>query len=116
MANAKNKVVEGNYKGNTISSSLGSVFIDTSFTNMVAIDKHTVEEYDVLDSESKTSGTSAVSRATVGAFFLGPAGLLFGMGAKKKGIHLIAIQFRDGKKSLLEVDDKIHKAILKAMF
>lgn len=111
---AKNKVVEGDYKGMSVSGGMFGVMI--MGRDPISIDKHMVSEYDVLDSEQKTSGVSAVSRAAVGAFFLGPAGLLAGVTAKKKGIHMIAIEFKDGKRSLLEVDDKLHKAIVKALF
>lgn len=34
----------------------------------------------------------------------------------KKGIYLIAIAFKDGKKSLLEVDEKVYKSLLRKMF
>lgn len=43
-------------------------------------------------------------------------GLLAGLSAKKKGVYIIALEFKDGKKSLLEVDDKIYKALLKKLF
>lgn len=36
--------------------------------------------------------------------------------AKNKGIYQVAIQFTDGKKSLIEVDDKIYKAIIQKCF
>lgn len=73
-------------------------------------------EYEVLDEKSRKSASSAVGRAAVGAFFLGPVGLAAGLSAKSKGIHTVAIQFTDGKKSLLEVDDKIYKAIISQLF
>ena len=36
--------------------------------------------------------------------------------AKNKGVYTIAIQFKDGKRSLVEVDDKIYKAIVQNCF
>ena len=47
---------------------------------------------------------------------LGPVGLLAGLSAKNKGIYTVAIKFKDGKNSLLEVDDKFYKALIKTMF
>jgi hypothetical protein len=38
-------------------------------------------------------------------------GRLAGLSAKSKGTHTIALVFKDGKKSLIEVDDKIHSAL-----
>ncbi|MFV0401109.1 MAG: hypothetical protein ACK5LX_10880 [Oscillospiraceae bacterium] len=116
MAGAKNQVIEGDYKGKPIViAAMTGVAQIGGFKN-IKLTSETVEEYEIMDSQSKTSGTSAVARAAVGSFFLGPIGLLAGASAKKKGTHLIAVQFKDGKKSLLEVDDKINKAIIQKCF
>ena len=48
---------------------------------------------------------------------LGPVGMLAGgLSAKNKGIYQVAIRFKDGQQSLVEVDDKIYKAIVKNCF
>lgn len=39
-----------------------------------------------------------------------------GLSAKDKGIYQIAIQFKDGKKSLIEVDDATYKGIVAMCF
>jgi hypothetical protein len=39
-----------------------------------------------------------------------------GMSAKNKGIYQVAVEFKDGKRSLLEVDDKTYNAIIKGCF
>ena len=112
---AKNKVIAGDYLNKTVSSSFGEASIINGF-KVININKSTVEEYEVIDQERKVSAASAVGRAFIGSAVLGPVGLLAGLSAKKKGIHTIAIQFRDGKKSLIEVDDKILKSIRNKLF
>ena len=47
---------------------------------------------------------------------LGPVGLLAGLSAKNKGTYLIEMEFQDGKRSLLEVDDKKYKKIIEVLF
>ncbi len=111
----KNVVVSGDYKNSMVSLGFSGLYIST-FQKKVKINKGTVEEYDVLSEERKTSGASAVGRAAVGSFFLGPVGLLAGATAKKKGVHTVAIQFKDGKKSLLELDDKMYKELVRSLF
>jgi threonine dehydrogenase-like Zn-dependent dehydrogenase len=69
-----------------------------------------------MDESHSKSAVSAVGRGLVGGFILGPVGLLAGLSAKSKGTHVVAIQFKDGKKSLIEMDEKIYKALLKACF
>lgn len=86
---AKNKVIAGDYKGKTVNSlsMMGQtkVTILVGFTKSVEINKDTVEEYEIVDENSKTSATSAIGRGLVGSFALGPVGLLTGLSAKKKG-------------------------------
>ncbi|EJW20009.1 hypothetical protein M5X00_14625 [Paenibacillus alvei] len=113
---AKNKVIAGDYEGNQVSTALGIVNISTGFWSAISVDKNTVENYEVMDEESRKSATSAVGRGLVGGLLLGPVGMLAGLSAKKKGVYIIALEFKDGKKSLLEVDDKIYKALLKRLF
>lgn len=112
MASARNKVIEGDYKGKGLSVTL------TGHLKVAGIKlgRDTIEEYEVMDSDVTTSGVSAVGRAAVGAFFLGPVGLLAGASAKKKGVHLVAVQFKDGKRSLMEIDENVYKILLKDCF
>jgi len=112
---AKNKVIAGDYKNKMITKTFGIVSI-TSMLTSVKIDNNTVETYEVVNETHTKSGVSAVGRGLVGGFLIGPAGLLAGLSAKNKGVHTLAIQFKNGKKSLIEVDDEIYNAILKKCF
>lgn len=77
----------------------------------------TVESYELITDEHRKSAKCRIARGLVGGALLGPVGILAGgMSAKSKGIYQVAIQFKDGKRSLLEVDDKIYKAIIQACF
>ncbi|WNF31622.1 hypothetical protein RI196_09885 [Aeribacillus composti] len=113
---AKNKVIAGDYEGKEVFQSFGSVFIIIGFTKTIELTKDIVEEYEVLDETKRKSVVSAVGRGLVGSFLLGPAGLLAGLSAKSKGVHVVAIKFKDGKKSLLEINDKIYSALMKKLF
>lgn len=112
---AKNKVVEGEYKGKSIISSLGNVSIVIGFTKSFPLDSTTIAAYELLSGDKKVSATSAVGRGALGGFLLGPVGLLAAASAKKKGVYLIAVNFKDGNSSLLEVDEKIYQALLKKL-
>ena len=116
MASAKNKVIAGDYEKKIVTMSGSKAVIAIGIGKLKIIDNSTVESYEVIDESTKKSATSAVGRAAVGAFFLGPIGIAAGLTAKTKGIYTIAIQFKDGTKSLLEVDDKIYKAIITKAF
>lgn len=113
---AKNKVIAGDYNGKPVSYMLGLLSIQTGFTSLLELNKATVKTYELMDENSKKSAVSAVGRSLVGGFLLGPAGLFAGVTAKSKGTHIVAIEFNNGKRSLLEIDDKIYKALMKKMF
>ena len=112
MAKAKNKVIGGDYIGSAVSSTLGMPYIQASFFKTVDLEPKTVSSYELVTDEHRKSAASGAARGLVGGALLGPVGLLAGgISAKSKGIYQVVIQFKDGKSSLLEVDDKIYKAI-----
>lgn len=118
MAKAKNKVIAGDYEGQKVDGGgLSPAFIMVGMFKSMNLDSKTVESYELITDEHRKSAKSGVARGIVGGALLGPVGMLAGgMSAKTKGIYQVAIQFKDGKKSLLEVDDKIYKAIIKGCF
>ncbi|NRT79447.1 hypothetical protein [Clostridium beijerinckii] len=111
---AQNKVIKGDYNGMTIRESCNTLYI--GYNNLISISKYKVKNYEVIDQSAKKSAVSAVGRGAVGAMLLGPVGLLAGLSAKSKGIYLIAIEFENGKRSLIEIDDKLYKTFMTNMF
>jgi len=113
---AKNKVVAGDYEGKNVVGGIGVPVIGISFGKSLVINKTTVEGYEVITDEHRKSAASGIARGFVGGALLGPVGLLAGLSAKNKGIYMVAVRFKDGKSSLIEVDDKIYKNIVKNCF
>lgn len=111
-----NKVIAGDWLKKSVSVTFGGKPFISSPPMQIMLDSSQVSGYEVVDSSSKVSTSSALNRALIGSFFFGAAGLAAGIGAKKKGTYYIAIQFKNGFNSLLEVDDKVYKAILKSLF
>lgn len=117
-----NVIIAGDYEGKTLIKKGNFIHIVIEngglFAQQVTVElnKNIVESYETIDKKSRKSATSAVGRGAVGAFLLGPVGLLAGLSAKSKGTHTIQINFLDGKKSLLCVDDKIKSLLVKALF
>ncbi|WP_321024970.1 hypothetical protein [Eisenbergiella porci] len=113
---AKNKVIAGDYIGKQVGASLGTAYLILGLTKSYNLNKSTIESYELITDEHRKSAASGIARGLVGGALLGPVGLLAGLSAKNKGVYQIAIQFKDGKRSLLEVDDKIYKAIIASCF
>lgn len=115
--NARNKVIAGDYEGRGIIAVLGQVSIVVGFGKNYYLTKDVVDSYELITDEHRKSAASGVARGLVGGALLGPVGMLVGgLSAKNKGIYQMAIQFKDGKRSLIEIDDKIYKAIIKILF
>ena len=116
MAKARNKVIAGDYKDGTVRVSFGTVKI-SCFIKVIEVNHRTVKRIEVVDDKQKRSTSSAITRGLVGGAIGGPAGAIIGgMTAKTKGVYHISIYFKDGKRSLVEVDDNIYNSILKATF
>lgn len=113
---ASNMVIAGDYKNKRIGSTFKHLTIKTGFMKSIPINKDTVETYRVIDEEQRTSAISAISRGAIGSLFLGPVGLLAGLSAKKKNTYLVAIKFKDGKESLIEVNNILFKHLMKSLF
>ena len=124
MASAKNKVLSGDYVDDSVRiEGLGTQLVfgygkdnDLFTTTHITLDKSTVESYEVLTEDKVKSASSTMLRAGAGALLLVPVGLLAGVSGKTKGIYNVAILFKDGKKSLIEIDDKHYKVLMKVLF
>jgi len=117
MANAKNMVIAGDYQGKQITCTLGNASLYIGLIKSFELNKKNVESYELITDEHRKSASSGVARGLVGGALLGPVGMLAGgLSAKNKGIYQVAVQFKDGKRSLLEIDDKTYKAIVKNCF
>ena len=115
---AKNQVIAGDYNGKIVKAFNGEVSIvePWSYKLIAMINKSTIQSYQLVDENYRKSATSAVGRAAIGGLLLGPVGLLAGLSAKNKGTHVIVASFKNGKKSLLEIDDRIYKALMTVLF
>ncbi|MFJ3386337.1 MULTISPECIES: hypothetical protein [unclassified Lysinibacillus] len=119
---AQNKVIAGDYEGKNIMISQQSLFsknevyLFTGFTKKFPLNKETVSSYELVTEEHRKSAVSGVGRGLVGGALLGPVGLLAGLSAKNKGTHTLVIEFEDGKRSLIEINEKIYKLLMQKMF
>lgn len=121
MAGAQNKVIAGFYSGHRVIVDMGCPFIVQSGNALSGargwrVNKSEVETYELLSEDKVRSGTSTILRGAAGAAILGPVGLLAAATGKKKGIYCVALQWKNGQKSLMEVDEKIYKALVTSMF
>ena len=114
---AANKVLAGDYENLVVGVAGGKPYLILKAFKTMNLDKTNVESYELITNETTKSAASGVVRGAVGSVLLGPVGLLAGgLSAKNKGSYTVAIKFKDGKNSLLEVDEKIYKGLMQVMF
>lgn len=111
---AKNKVIAGDYVRYTVSSEFKSISINYGLKS-IRLDGNSVACYTLVTEDIRKSAMSGIIRGYIGSAFLGKAGLLAGLSAKNVGIYLVAVQFKDGKNSLLELDEKLYKKLVIAL-
>ena len=119
MAKAKNRVIAGEHTGKQVVGKAGMKHpvIAVGLVKSKPMNKETVESYELITDEHVKSAASGVTRGLVGGALLGPVGLLAGaMSGKNKGIYQVAVQFKDGTKSLIEIDDSAYKLLVKSCF
>lgn len=116
MAKASNKVIAGDYQGKLVGGSFSEAFISLTLTKFLYLNRETVSSVTPLDDDSQISVASATMRGLVGELLLGPIGLVAAATAKRNGIHILGIEFNNGKRSVVEVDDKRYCSIIQSCF
>ena len=111
-----NKVIAGDYINGAILCEYDKMIIGT-VKEKVLINAKTVKSYELVTEESKKSASSSLVRGLVGGALLGGVGAIAGaVSAANKGTYEVAIEFMDGKKCLLSLDDKAYKTLTKVCF
>ena len=101
-------IIGGAYKNKPLMPSLtGKISVRVGLKEKVYLNSETVKSYKIVD-EGKKGG---IGRAAGGALLAGPIGALIGATTGKKKKILIELEWKDGKKSLIECDELMMKAI-----
>ncbi len=117
MSKAQNKVVAGDYISKPVIEAWGTVAISVSFSESVILNKNTIENIEIMDKATNKDAGSAIARGIVGGVLLGPLGLVGGaLLGKNSDINTLSVIFKDGKRSMIEVDGKIYKELQKKMY
>lgn len=111
-----NKVIAGEFSNGIITTRNNKVVISSGSKDRI-IDCTTVANYEVVTEEIRKSAASGVARGIAGGLLLGGVGMIAGaVSAKNKGTYQIAVEFVDGKRSLIQVDNSYYNMIVKECF
>ena len=123
---AKNQIISGWGKGSPIikrgDKMIGFYLFckpDKLLGEKVFISKprNGVASYEVIDKSSTKNTGNMVKRGIFGSLLAGDAGLLAGaLSSKDTNTYTIAVEFKDGKRSLIELDDEYYKIFIRDCF
>lgn len=83
---SRNKVIAGDYQHKKVVGTSGTIGIMVGFGKIINLNQTTLEKYEHMSEDHK------------------------------KGTHVVSLEFKDGKKSLIEVEGKTYKTLLQVMF
>lgn len=108
-----NIVLEGEYKGNNIfrKNSKGCLAHDGMGCDF---DKANISSYVIIDETNKDK--YSFWKGALGVALFGGIGAVAGIKGKNKKEYIIAIEWKDGDKSLICIDEEYYKVFVKSMF
>lgn len=103
-----NSVLEGKYKNKRITCGTQlRVELDP-------LNKRYISSYTVIDESNKDQ--YSFWKGALGVALFGGIGAVAGISGKNKKEYLIAIEWKDGDKSLILINDEYYKVFVKSMF
>lgn len=114
-AKARNRVIEGEYKGKAVGYTSLRFYIMLGIFKSIDLTTENVESYQLVDEQTFSAGAGeGLARGLVGGAIAGGIGALAGvMTAPENDIYAVIINFKDGKKSLIEMDGKYYSVLKK---
>lgn len=106
----KNIVLEGKYKNSKIKGTSDLRIVES----MTPICKNQVKSYTVIDESNKDQ--YSFWKGALGVALLGGIGAVAGLRGKKNKEYLVALEWKDGDKSLISIDENNYKVLVANMF
>lgn len=112
-----NKVLAGDFQNGVILDEFDKLVISVPLKEKMVINAKTVKAYEVVTEESRKSASSSLVRGLVGGALLGGVGMVAGaVSGKNNDTYEVAVEFVDGKKTLLQLDGKAYHTLTKSCF
>ncbi len=110
---AKNRVIAGDYKGKRVMAFHEKcAYISLGFWNQFVLTKADIRSYEILGEGSEGCAGEPAGSGLIDGFLSGADNSLAKLSEKKEGLHIMALEFSEGKKSLICVNDVVFNAII----
>ncbi len=107
----KNCVLKGKFEGKKIEC--GTEYLRIRDT-LKKFSKYSISSYTVIDQTERSEYD--LWKGMAGMAMFGDGGSVFGIGGKKTKEYLISIEWKDGEKSLILIDEEYYKTFVASMF
>lgn len=104
--------MEGKYKNLKIDFGNSIWIKDNQYSRIM--NKLSISTYTVIDETNKDQ--YSFWKGALGVALFGGFGAIAGVGGKKSKEYLVAVEWKDGEKSLLSLDEDAYKVFVKSMF
>lgn len=109
-------VLAGDYSGWLVKPGSGGLVLTKGFKK-VKLNKETVKAHEVVTEEHRKSAASGIARGLLGGAVFGGVGAVAGLlSAKEKGTYHVAVEFKDGLRSLIQIDETQMKLLTQTLF
>lgn len=109
-----NVVLEGKYKNLKILGGKELSVDSEDYIGGCPLDKQRIASYTLINENNKSQ--YSFWKGALGVALLGGVGAVAGIGGKKTSEYLIAVEWKNGEKSLICLDDKFYKVFVQSMF
>ena len=115
----KNIVIKGDYKNYYLSmhKDIDKLILE-GINDNIEISKNIICDYNIKYIDFKRNIIDIVVRIIIRVFLIGPMGVLSGFIANKNFIsyRLISIEFKNGNKSLIKIDNRTFKYFVQKVY
>lgn len=112
MIRSQNVVIAGAYRGKQIARYTREPYIILGRNSTLQLDQSTVKSVKELGKDSCINVPDTAVRGYMGELVFGPTGLAAAMTARRDQVYKLEILFKDGKQSVIEVDESLYKYIM----
>lgn len=116
MASARNMVVAGDYQGCYVGCINDQLFIKAP-EGVVYLTIFDIETHQLVTEEKGRSITSGIVRGLIGGLLFQTPGLIGGvLLAKNDKVYQVSVEFKNGKRSLIEMDSRRYNALVRICY
>ena len=110
-----NTVIRGDYKNCIIKHSKDILRLESENLNL-NISKDVVDNYKLIHTNYKRNIMDLIARLVIGVYLIGPLGILAIFTSNMYiCYHIVSLEFKDGKKSLIKINNKLYDKLINTL-